>query len=264
MGAKTGYLLELDNEKRPDWSAGVKSLVLCMSYAAKAERPAEIDPRRWHRQEWQKRSDCAGHASTSVGEAAFASQTGQVIQFSPHYAYRTAQQVDGIRGDNGATISGCVTAAMKRGLCTLAGCPYPKTYDSPISSEMDRIAADYKIGSYGEPKTYDEVIACILSGMGVHMGCGYDFSGPGGNVLTQFRGRGPGHATAWLGYSPREDKAGRNYIWKANSGYPVPGFYEVSPDAVQRCLDHPSTVALSMSRLSTPAPAGVLYDPLGS
>lgn len=264
MSQFLGYLWELDNEKRPDWSAKAKSLLPLMAAANNMERPLEIDPRKWHRQEWQKRNDCAGHGSTSTGEAAFTGETGRVIQFSPHYSYRKAQVIDGIRGDNGATISGCVESAMKDGLCPLPYCPYPDTYNSPITKEMDLAAADYKIGSYGECKTYDEIMACFFARMGVHWGLGYDFSGPGGNVLERFSGRGPGHATALLGYSTRKDKRGRNYLWMANSGYPTPGFYEVSPDAVQKALDQPRTVALSMSRLSMPMPAPVRYAPLGA
>jgi hypothetical protein len=263
MSQLLGYLWDLDIEKKPDWSAGAKSLMACMAFAENAERPEEIDPRKWHRQEWQKRNDCAGHGSTSTGEAAFTHQTGLVIQFSPHYSYRKAQIIDGIRGDNGATISGCVESAMKDGLCPLQYCPYPANYSSPITQEMDERAADYKIGSYGEVHQYDEVIACLISGLGIHWGLGYDFSGPGGNVLDRFSGRGPGHATALLGYSTRKDKRGRNYVWLANSGYPTPGFYEVAPDAVQKALDQPRTVALSMSRLSYPMPAPVRYAPLG-
>jgi hypothetical protein len=257
-----GFLIELEQDKRPHWEPQAKSLAACFAFAANNDKPAEIDPRTWCRAEHQARNDCAGHGSTCVTEAAFVNGTGQLIQFSPHYSYREAQREDGITGDNGATISGCLEAA-KKGNCPLELCPYPSSYSSAITPDMRKAAAEYKIGSFGMPHTYDEIVACNVSGMGVHWGLGWDFSGPSQFVLDNVRGNGPGHATALLGYSTRKDSSGRPYLWLANSGYPVPGWYEVSPDAVNKALAHRYTVAIAMSRLTHPEPEPIRYDPLG-
>lgn len=263
MSDFTGLLLDLDNEKRPHWQPLAKSLSSVMAFSANIERPKTIDPRLWHRMEHQKRNDCQGFSSSSVGEAAYTLSTGKVIQFSPHFAYRVSQEIDGIRGDGGSTISGGYEAARRVGLCPLVDCPYPTKYSSAITQVMKAKAAVYKIGSFAVCHDYDEVLACLVAGMGVNWGLGWDFSGPGNNVLTKFSGNGPGHATALLGYSERLDKSGRPYIWLANSGYPVPGWYEVSPDMVNKALGLRRTVAMAMSRLDHPAPTTVAYNPLG-
>ncbi len=257
-----GFLIDLEQDKRPHWEPLAKSLAACFAFAADTEQPAEIDPRTWCRQEIQKRNDCAGHGSSAVCEAAFVNGTGQLRQFSPHYAYREAQRIDGIQGDNGATISGCLEAA-KLGNCPLEVCPYPSSYSSQITLAMRTAAADYQIKSFGITHNYDEDIAVIRSGMGVHWGLGWDFTGPEQFVLTSIVGNGPGHATALLGYSKRLDKSGRPYLWLANSGYPVPGFYEVAPDAVNKAHAHRNTVAIAMSRLTHPEPEPIVYSPLG-
>ena len=259
---QTGYLIELDNDKRSVWEKLAKSLAAVMTYAANTERPKVIDPRIWHRQEVQKRSDCQGFSSSSVGEAAYTNATGQVTQFSPHFSYRVSQEIDGIKGDKGSTISGGYEAANRFGLCPLVDCPYPTSYSSAITPAMKAKALSYRIGSFAVCKTYTEVMACLIGGMGVNVGLGWSFSGPSQFVLTSLSGNGPGHATGWLGHSERLDKLGRPYIWCANSGFPIPGWYEISPDAVSKALDHKYTVALAMSRLSHPEPEPILYSPL--
>ena len=259
----TGLLLDLDNEKRPDMLKLAKPLTAMLAYAADNEKPKTIDPRQWHRAERQKRNDCQGFSASSVGEAAYTGSTGRVIQFSPHFCYRTAQEIDGIRGDNGSTISGGYEAAHKYGMCPLDACPYPANYSSAITAEMRSKASAYKIGSFAVCNDYDDVVACLIGGMGVNWGLGWDFSGSEKNVLTKFTGNGVGHATCLLGYSERLDKLGRPYIWLFNSGYPVPGWYEVSADAVNKALAHKRTVAMAMSRLDYPAPEPRTFNPLG-
>jgi hypothetical protein len=259
----TGLLLDLDNEKRPDWEPLAKDITACMTFAANAERPKSIDPRKWYPQYNQKRNDCEGHAAAASSAGAYVVERGEVLLFSPHFAYRTAQEQDGIRGDSGATISGGAKAAMEVGNCPLKACPYPANYSSAITAAMRALAAKYRIKSYGVVKSYDEAFAVILSGLVVNWGLGWDFSGPSSFVLTKFSGRGPGHATALAGYSERVDSKGRNYLWCVNSGWPVPGFYEISPGAVEKALSTSRTVALTHSTMLSPQPAPRVFNPLG-
>lgn len=263
MSNFTGLLLDLDNDLRDVWEPLAKNIVACTTYAANVDRPSQIDPRLWYRKFIQKRNDCQGFASACSSAGAYVVENGEVLLFSGHFAYRTAQEIDGIRTDSGSTISGGAKAAMTVGACPLAACPYPANYNSAITPAMRALAAKYRIKSYGLVKTYDEAFAVILSGLVINWGLGWDFSGPSQFVMTKFSGRGPGHATALAGYSERVDPSGRNYLWCVNSGWPVPGFYEVSPDAVDRALSTSRTVALTYSTMDAPQPPTRLYNPLG-
>lgn len=263
MSKYTGLLLDLDNEKRPDWEPLAKPLAACMTFAANAERPESIDPRKWYPGLVQKRNDCEGFAASCSSAGAYVVENGEVMIFSAHYAYRTAQEVDNIRGDSGSTISGGAYAAKTGGSCPLKLCPYPMNYSSAITPAMRAAAAKYKIKSYGVVKDYDEAFAVILSGLVINWGLGWDFSGPSRYVMTKFSGQGPGHATALAGYSERTDSKGRNYLYCVNSGYPIPGVYEISPDAVNKALSLSRTVALTHSTMDAPQPPPRLYNPLG-
>lgn len=82
----------------------------------------------------------------------------------------------------------------------------------------------------------------------------------GEGVVEQFRPGGGGHAICFLGYSPREDAQGRKYLWLANSWseqWGDRGWAEVAPRAVDQMAQHPETVMIGLSDLSTPAPRNV-------
>lgn len=259
----SGWLWERDLEFRDEMYRGGAPLSELLTYAGSAQAPAEIDPRKWHRQERQARNDCQGHSVSSVCESAFVAAVGRVIQFSPHWHYITSQNIDGYKTDGGSTISGGLKAAQKWGCCPLEVCPYPSRYSRTLSQAMYDAAAPYKIGSYAPMRSYADVFAWLVSGQGgINVGCGWGWFGTG-SVMHTWRFANAMHATAWLGYSPRTDQQGRHYIWEANSGYPSPGYRELSPDGIDRCLADKYTVAIGMSRLSVPTPTPLLFNPLG-
>ncbi len=266
MNTFTGWLAEIDHERLPSLEAMSMPTSEIVLFGAENELPEEIDCRAWYRPERQARNDCGGFSNSAVGEAAFVIATGQVLQFSPHFCYREAQRIDGITGDRGSTISGGLEAAKLVGYCLEALCPYPSRYDVQVTAEQRKAAEEYRVSGHAVIRRYEEAFNWLATGQGaVNWGIAWRFS-PGENsfVLDRFHGGGPGHATALAGYSKRKDRSGRNYLLLVNSGYPVPGVYEVAPDAIQQALDDRYTVALGVSQLSVPRVESIGYRLFGS
>lgn len=266
----SGWIREMDLARRAELEATAMDDAVVRRFCGENENlPDVIDPREWCRKETQARSDCAGFAHTAAAESTYVLATGRLIQFSQHFAYREAQRLDGIRGDNGSTISGHLRVGREIGCCPYDACPYPGSYNSPITDAMRQAASPYKIGGHIYARSYDQVKQWIQTAQGgLHWGLGWRWQPLGGSgansfVLERFLGRGPGHATALLGLSERKDRSGRPYIWLWNSGYPVPGWYEVSPDAIEGACQTQDTVTIGYSKLSTPAPKRFEYSALG-
>lgn len=261
LPSHSGWLFEQDHARLADLESASASLESVRLFAGENEIPDEIDPTGWYRDERQQRNDCRGFSGSTSGEGLFARLLGYVIQFSPHAMYRLAQEIDGIRSDSGSTLSGGLEALKRWGWIPLSVCPYPSSYNSPITQAMRDAGAPYKIAGHTMPKTYQDVLEAVAFLGPVDFGCGWKFqTGSSGFVLEKFLGNGPGHATSFGGISPRKDRSGRPYIKLLNSGYPTPGVYEVSPDAVQGILDDRWSVAICYTKLATPKPKKMAYD----
>jgi C1A family cysteine protease len=248
-----GYRIDLEN--KPALLAGATDF-RALTYSA----PEEIDPRPWHRIENQgSMGSCQGHALSSVCEMAYHIATGQVTQFSPLFAYYASQKIDGLLGsDNGSTISGGKDCAMKYGQCPLDVMPYPNPvrYTGKIPQEAFEAAEPFKIRSHSVCDSYADVFAYLASGQGgVEIGISWGLQ-PVNGVVERFQSGGGGHAVSFLGYSPRKDSQGRNYLWLANSWgtdtWGVNGWAEVAPQAVDDMARHPHTVMIGLSDLTTP------------
>lgn len=255
-----GYRIDLERRDElardaVDFRAHIDGL-----YAA----PPEIDPRPWHRIENQgPMGSCQGHALSSVCEMAYHIATNEVIQFSPLFAYYATQKIDGILGrDAGSTISGGLQCARQYGACPLDVMPYPQPvrYTGRIPPEAFEAAAPFRIRSHAICRSYDDVFAFLASGQGgVEIGIRWGAAMTPNNdgVVEQFRPGSGGHAVCFLGYSRREDVRGRKYLWLANSwseAWGDRGWAEVAPRAVDQMAQHPETVMIGMSDLSTPMP----------
>jgi hypothetical protein len=224
--------------------------------------PEEIDPRPWHRIENQKNmGSCEGHANSSVCEMAYHIATDDVTQFSPLFAYYAAQKIDGLLGsDNGATITGGMQAAKQFGSCPLEKMPYPDPvqYTGRFPDGAFEAAKPFLIRSHAVCRSYNDVFTFLASGQGgVEIGIAW---GQGLQVNQQgcveFYTPGPGgHALCFLGYSRRVDSQGRKYMRLANSWsehWGDKGWAEVAPRAVDQMCQHPDTVMIGLSDLTTP------------
>ncbi len=225
--------------------------------------PAEIDPRPWHRIENQgSMGSCQGHALSSVCELAYHIALGEVIQFSPLFAYYATQKIDGLLG---STIAGGLECAQQFGACPLDVMPYPQPvrYTGRIPEAAFSAASVFRIRSHAMCRNYADVFAFLSSGQGgVEIGIrwGAAMMPDGEGVIEQYRPGGGGHAVCFLGYSRRVDPQGRNYLWLANSWseeWGDRGWAEVAPHAVDQMARHADTVMIGLSDLSTPTPRKV-------
>lgn len=227
--------------------------------------PDENDPRDWHRTENQgQQGSCQGHALASVVEMDYRIATGgNVEHFSRQMAYIGSQQIDGIRGDRGSTLSGGMELVTTKGLCLEKDCPYPSRYTPSIPADAWEKARDYIIRSSTWLKTYEEVATYLYSGAG-GVEIGIIWSPECANsrgVIENYSGSGRGgHAIAFLGWSSRKDAQGRRYLYLVNSHserWGDRGVAEVSPRAVDEMLQHRFASCMGLSDLDTPQPRRV-------
>lgn len=225
--------------------------------------PDEIDPRPWHRIENQANmGSCQGHALSSVCEMAYHIATGDVVQFSPLFAYYATQKIDGLLGsDTGSTISGGMRCAKEFGSCPLEVMPYPNPvrYTGQFAPGCWEAAKPFLIRSHSVCRSYADVFAFLASGQG-GVEIGISWGGINTNqegCIENYTPGAGGHAVSFLGYSKRVDSQGRKYLWLANSWdkhWGNKGWAEVAPRAVEQMFQHPHTVMIGLSDLTTPTP----------
>ena len=260
----TGYPLQL--EKRERLAKLVQPFPSLLRQFSLADIPAQMDPRDWMRIENQRSlGSCQGHAQSSVGELCFHLATGEVTQFSPLFAYYATQQIDGLAGrDVGSTISGGLDCASRFGFCPLAIMPYPDPprYAWQLPPAAIHAAAAFRIASHTTIASYDDAFRFLATGQGgIEIGLAWsDVLSQSTGIIERFVPGWGGHAVCLLGYSSRQDKQGRRYLWLANSWSETwgnHGWAEVAPSAVQQMLVHSQTTAVGMSDLSVPVSRSV-------
>lgn len=259
MSEFTGYTPELERRDEIRDTA-TPFLVSRFDYDA----PEEVDPRAWMRHDKQKdMSSCQGFSLTNCGENLYciATQSKQPSQqFSQLFAYLESQRIDGLLGsDRGSTISGGLKVAETIGFLSLDALPYltpyPRNARSLITSEMRQAAGAFKVGSHSWLESYEAIFNYLASGCGsVHTGTVWNNSFYAANGVLERISlvNGGGHATAWLGYSKRKDKQGRNYLWRLNSHND--SWTEIAPSVVDALCSHQYTSIVGISDLTTPGP----------
>ncbi len=248
-----GYRFELERE--------IKN---CIPMLLKVEdEPEEINP-IWLRTENQRNmGSCQGHELSTLGEIAYyIASGGEVVQFSPLFAYYATQQVDGLQGvDRGSTISGGADVATDLGFCPLEVMPYPDPvkYKWELPQKAIDAAKDFKCGYKTRITSYDQGFQFMATGQGgVGIGILWEsnvMKPNAENCIETYRAGGGGHAVAFVGYSKRRAKDGRKYWRLRNSWGENWGNYgevEVSPVAIDQMLLSRYTVAIGISDLKSP------------
>jgi hypothetical protein len=169
--------------------------------------PDEVDF-SWHILENQMRQgSCQGHSLTSCLEGCYWIDTGgDTVQLSRNAGYRFSQIEDGIRGDQGSTLSGGVQAARK-GICLEKYFPYTETYSSRIPRAAYNNRKDYRLVTAVpilKDNPVEHVVTWIGKGKGFcAIGMKWTSEMDSQSVIRNYsgRGRGGGHAIAFLGYS---------------------------------------------------------------
>lgn len=163
---------------------------------------------KMRRDDQYRMNSCAGFGLTNAAEVGWWLKTGDNRQFNPLWTYRLGQALDGIRGDNGATIHNVVQSGKRHGLLAedvendgKVEYPFPRDdYDFRFPSVCAEIAKKRTIGYSAELKSWQACVNFLQAGQGAIV-----IGGPWGNwrpnaagVCDTFRGGGGGHARAYV------------------------------------------------------------------
>lgn len=212
------------------------------------------------REDQYNMNSCAGFGMAHAGATAFYFQTGTWREFNPHWSYRRGQEINGIRGDSGATIHGVVTAAMKSGMLVddiendgVKEFPYPRdNYNFQYPASAATLAAERKIGYMANLTSWEAMFNFIVARQGaIVIGGPWGGWKPASNgVCTRFASGGGGHARC------RNDINKKNGEWtilEVNShfvNYGDRGFGHMTRQFVESELRDRSFVAIGVSDLT--------------
>lgn len=258
MSLPLGYAIDHEDH---DWLANAAGVIPFSSDDAPV--PEEIDPRGVIARENQGQvGSCGGHAGChgAAGLNWFGTAGDSVQRFSRMFLYLMAQKCCGLFGqDKGTSITGLVQAMQKYGCCLEADFPYPGRYVTQIPQRAIQNAASHKIAEHVQFRNYDETFHWLSRKWGtVMLGIPWTEGWAQCNgVATRsnvMSGRTlGGHAQAWLGYSRRKDKSGRNYLIQYNSHgdqWGVKGTCEIHPDLVQYYIEDRGSEVIGIRALT--------------
>lgn len=139
---------------------------------------------------------CQGNALAQVFSICYFLATGRHETFSRSAGYYLAQKKDGIRGDQGSTLSGGQWVATQHGMCLDADWPYPSRYnpDMPPSANGK---FNFKLKATKPLQDIDALVEWIDLGLPVQLGITWNNSCDK-EVVTSYSSRsGGGHSTVF-------------------------------------------------------------------
>lgn len=227
------------------------------SFLPMSQLPEKVDPRGKIRVKDQGQvGACSGFSRSYCMEALSNGIGGQGIEFSPMFAYLTNQKVDGITGDQGATISGGIKASRQYGNAPDELFPFPGRYVSQIPQECFPAAEKHQLLAHTAITSADECRQAIGSGFPVYLGIMWDGS-MDTPVLDSYRpGRGGGHAICLLGYEG-------DYLLMLNSwseSWGDRGWAKWRMSAVDQMIKHQWSEFFAVSEIENPTPREWNYD----
>lgn len=224
-------------------------------------RPKKLDPRPFSPMENQSsQGACQGFAITAAGGLCYYGKTGEWKRFSADAAYYLTQQIDGIRGDSGSTITGGMKMATNIGFLPEEAMPYTAAYDPQrIPRDYKEIAAPFRVKNYKVLSSYAEVVEWIGRGYGgVSWGIRWAVSLDSNGFMQWGGGGGGGHANAILGYDGQEDSDGLpEYLIDKNSWGdwgPLHGWCLVRRSTFEKILRDQYTVVVGISDMEDVKP----------
>jgi hypothetical protein len=265
-----GYAIEAENRDE------LRANSTPASYLACGDLPVRMDPRgsALFQKGWLEALSqlqigaCQGNALAKTFEFCYGMVKGELLHFSRMFAYIGSQMEDGIRGDNGSTLSGGTKLAAK-GVCPESVGPYPPSYPgwNYITLAMREAAKPFVMGSHTELQSVDEVKQYLGSGIGiVQIGIAWNNSmqPDSKGCIRSFRSGGGGHSVCYAGYATDDDvgvKSSAGYwflllnSWGKTWG--VNGWAYVDPKVVEAQLRDQDSVFIGRSDLTTPGPRDV-------
>lgn len=215
------------------------------------------------RDDQHQMNSCAGFGMTNVLEVCHYNQTRVWRQFNPLWSYRRGQEVDNIRGDNGATIYGVTQAAKTKGGLPedidndgKPEYPYKVEYNFPFPRDCYDIAANWTIGYTIELRGFDQILRFLQTGQGAVVvgGAWGNWKPNSAGIATRFVSGGGGHARAYVDWTTIN---GVLHLVEANSHYKTygdNGFAYHTKQFVDSQAQDKWTVTIGCSDLKTPEP----------
>lgn len=265
-----GWLPELEDlDYLRDKQISDEAMLVCMAGAGVQDRPKELDPRKWSpvRNQGQEGS-CQGHAITAAGEGCYHVRTGEFQPFSPDAAYYLTQQVDGIRGDRGSTISGGMKVANTVGFCPEKEMPYSDRYNpQDLPKNIKEICAPFKVSKHKlfdtSTSPFQQAFDWISLGLGfVSFGIMWNVSVDNDGYIKWNPGGGGGHANAIMGYGPLQNDGLPEYLWGKNSWGawgPLKGWYKIKRSVMERWSQDRFTVTVGISDMENVKPRKISF-----
>jgi len=183
---------------------------------------------------------CQGHALAMVFSICFFLATGRREAFSRAAGYYLSQRKDGIRGDQGSTLSGGQWVATQNGICLEKEWPYPSRYDP---SEPSGINYRFKLKTTRPMRTVKEVTDWIDSGLPVQIGLAWNDS-CSHEVVDRWVPGGGGHSTCFW---QRAKSGNVRNINSWGKSWSTDGIHEWTEGSISRALSHQWTVMIGYS-----------------
>lgn len=195
---------------------------------------------------------CQGQALSTVFAICYWLATGRREVFSSAAAYILSQRRDGIRGDNGSTLSAGQWVATNNGLCLESAWPYSPNYNS-INRVPPGITYPFKLSVTRPMRSADEVFDWLNQGLPVQIGIGWN-NYCDREVVDQWqsmRNQG-GHSTVFWQF--RDGNVNNINSWGTN--WNGDGQHSFTHRAVEQLIRHQWTVMIGY------APDAMSFPPL--
>ena len=216
------------------------------------ETPKDFDPRPRMKpiDDQGPQGSCTSMATTRCVEWRLMQDYGLDLELSRQFTYIMGQRVDGIKGDNGATIAGSIEGTRTYGVCPESYAPYTGKYYTRFARKCFDYGKKHKGVSAGVVKDLDSTVE--LLGSGYFINFGILWTEPFVNadstrgVVHDIRGQVyGGHSICCCGYK----NFGDLFIFANSHGtrYGDRGFFYVPRAAMNALFRESSTVAIAVS-----------------
>lgn len=199
--------------------------------------------------------NCQGHALAGIFSTCFFLATGRKQAFSRAAAYYLSQRKDGIRGDQGSTLSGGQWVATENGLCLEKDWPYPKSYNP---TEPSGVKYAYKLKTTRPMESMADINDWINSGLPIQIGIAWNNS-CNQEVVSNYAAstNSGGHSTFfWL----RAKSGNIRNINSWGKDWNGDGVHEWTEASIERALKHRFTVMIGYAPEAMSFPE---QDPIG-
>lgn len=238
----------------------------------------------WHIRNQGMQGSCRGHSLAACARLCYRMAAGSIDldkdgienesnlqdDFSPDYAYYESQRSSGIRGDNGATISGGIPVGQA-GLPREIDMPYTVAYDpGRVTNELREKAKEFPMRRVTRLDDVDAVFDWVGSGQGgIDWGTVWPLPFTRGCLVKSMSSgqRGGGHATAGgclirgktlkslvpsLANEVTDDEWVMQCMNSHSSSAQFKGFYFVTRKGCADILAHRFTECIGWSDMATP------------